>query len=77
MAHLRNTFNFNPGYHFFFFHLQQIVDFPGESVVRNPPANVGDMGSSLLWEDFTCRGAIKPMLRNKRSHHNEKPLHSN
>ena len=76
MAHLRSTFNFNPGYHFFF-PLQQIVDFPGESVVRNPPANAGDMGSSLLWEDFICRGATKPMLRNKRSHHNKKPLHGN
>ena len=47
MAHPRNTFNFNPGYHFFFFFfpLQQIVDFLGDSVVRNPPANAGDMGS--------------------------------
>ena len=57
---------------------------------------------SLVWEDYTCRGATKPMchncwacplqlvshnywspwalesmIRNKRSHHSEKPVHRN
>ena len=44
----------------------------------------------LIWEDSTCGGAtslrartteacvyLEPVLRNKRSHHNEKPTHSN
>ena len=26
-------------------------DFPGGSVVKNPPANGGDVGPSLGWED--------------------------
>ena len=63
-------------------------DFPGGTVVKNPPANAGDTGSALVWEDPTCREATKPcvpqllkpvclepVLRNKRSHHNEKPMH--
>ena len=44
---------------------------------------------SLVWEDFTCQGAINPrhcsyracalgpVLCNKRSHLNEKPAHCN
>ena len=84
-------------------------DFPGGTVVKNPPANAGDMGSSLIQEDPTCCGATKPvhhnywacalepashnywacmpqllkpahlepMLRNKRSHHNENSAHHN
>ena len=28
-----------------------IWGFPGGSVVKNPPANSGDMGSILIWED--------------------------
>ena len=38
--------------------------FPGIPVVKNPPANAGDMGSwvqSLVQEDSTCHGATKPM----------------
>ena len=27
------------------------MGFPGGSVVKNPPANAGDVGSSLGWED--------------------------
>ena len=38
--------------------------FPGGSVVKNPPANAGDMGSISDPEDPTCRGANKPMRRN-------------
>ena len=33
------------------------VDFPGGAVVKNPPANAGDTGSSPAPEDPTCRGA--------------------
>ena len=78
-------------------------DFRGGAVVKNPPANAGDMG----W--IPCREAMKPvrhsywacalepgshnywahvsqllklarlepMLRNKRSHLNEKSMHRN
>ena len=35
--------------------------FPGGSVVKNPPANVGDTSSCLIWEDPTCRGVTKPV----------------
>ena len=72
-------------------------DFLGGSVVKNPPANAGDMGLSLVREDPTSQGAtkrvchnywarepqlLKPaclelVLRNKRSHRNEKPTHHN
>ena len=45
----------------------------------------GTWVQSLVWEDSTCLGATKPMhcncpepvLYNKRSHLNEKPLYSN
>ena len=37
-------------------------DFPGGTVVRNPPANAGDMGS--IREDPTCRGATKQVHHN-------------
>ena len=39
-------------------------DFPGAAVVKNPPANARDRGSSLVQEDPTCRGATKPVLHN-------------
>ena len=29
-------------------------DFPGGTVDKNPPANAGDMGLILVWEDSTC-----------------------
>ena len=38
--------------------------FPGGAVVKNPPANAGDMGASPVREDPTCRGATKPMHHN-------------
>ena len=45
-------------------------DFPGGAVVKNPPANAGDTGSiSGLGRSH--------VLCNKRSHHNEKPVHRN
>ena len=38
--------------------------FRGDSVVKNLPVNLGDMGSILVWEDPTCRGATKPARHN-------------
>ena len=40
--------------------------FPGGSVVKNPPANVGDVGliPDCMWEDSTYRGAAKPRRHN-------------
>ena len=67
-------------------------------MVKNPPANAGEMGSiRSVQEDPTCGGATKPkshnywahtlqllkpahlepVLRNKRSHRDEKPAHRN
>ena len=39
-------------------------DFPGGAVVKNPPVNAGDTGSSPGREDPTCRGATKPVHHN-------------
>ena len=67
--------------------LQLKINFKKERDRKNPPANAGVQ--SLVQEDPTCRGATKsihhnysicalePMLHNKRSHHNEKPMHHN
>ena len=46
-----------------------IEDFPGGAVVKNPPANAGDTGSSpgprtLVRQDPTCCGATKPVRHN-------------
>ena len=56
-------------------------DFPGGPVVKNPPANAGDMGLILVWEDPTGCGATKPMhktleptLQSSRATRTE-PLH--
>ena len=38
-----------------------VQDFPGGAVVKNPPANAGDMGSSPGREDPTHCGATKPV----------------
>ena len=40
--------------------------FPGGSVVKNPPANVGDVGliPDCMWEDSTYRGVAKPRRHN-------------
>ena len=64
------------------------VGLPWWSVVKNLPANAWDMGPILAQEDPTCQEAtllmcsnywnsraLEPMLHNKRSHCNEKPMH--
>ena len=57
-------------------------DFPGGPVVKNPPANAGDMGQSLVQEDPTCYGATKPscsracVLQHEKPP-NAKPTHQN
>ena len=38
--------------------------FPGGSVVKNLPVDVGDVVRSLIWEDPTCLRATKPMCYN-------------
>ena len=38
--------------------------FPGGAVVKNPPVNAGDTGSSPGQEDSTCHRATKPMHHN-------------
>ena len=38
--------------------------FPGGAVVKNLPADAGDTGSILVWEDPTCCGATKPVYHN-------------
>ena len=45
-------------------HKNQGEDFPGSTVVENPPANAGDMVRALVWEDPTCGGASKPVRHN-------------
>ena len=40
------------------------LGFPGGSVVKNPPANAGDVVQSLIQEDRTCRGVTKAMSHN-------------
>ena len=40
------------------------LGFPGGTMVKNLPANAGDMGSSPGQEDPTCRGTNKPMCHN-------------
>ena len=40
------------------------LGFPGGTVVKNPPANAGDMGSSPGLGDPTCRGVTKPVRHN-------------
>ena len=39
-------------------------DFPGGAVVKNPPANAGNTGLSLVQEDPTCCRAARPMRHN-------------
>ena len=62
---------------------EHMRDFPGGAVVKNPPANAGDTGSSPGPEDPTCRGATKPVRHNYRAHalartpQLEKPAHCN
>ena len=83
---------------------QECIDqgFPGGAVVKNPPANARDMGSSPdLGRSHMPRNnkarapqrmslrsrarepqllkptGLEPVLRNKRSHRNGKPMHHN
>ena len=75
------------------FHLSSLfknqTGLPGGPVIRNLPANAGNMGS-IQKESTCCRGAtelkcattvelmhLQLMLHNKRSHHSEKPMHHN
>ena len=64
-------------------------DFPGGAVVKNPPANAGDMGSSpgpgrshmprsnkAHAPQLLNPARLQPVLH-KRSHRNEKPAHHN
>lgn len=37
---------------------------PGGPVVRKPPCNAKDTGSTLAWEDPTCRRVTKPVSHN-------------
>ena len=37
-------------------------DFPGGAVVKNPPANAGDMVQALVRKDPTCRRATKSTI---------------
>ena len=63
-----------------------VLDFPGGTVVKNPPANGGDTGSipgpgrfHMLWGNWACEPELpkpvhlQPTLLNKRSHCSEKP----
>ena len=40
---------------------QKFADFPGGPVVKNPPANSGDMGSIAGLGRFHMHGVTKPM----------------
>ena len=51
--------------------------FPGGAVVRNPPANAGNTGLSPGPGGSHMSVHLEPVLRNKRGHHNEKPMHHN
>ena len=80
----------------------QALGFPGGAVVKNPPADAGDKGSSpgpgssharrssevrapqlpslrsrAREPQLRMPGCLEPVLRNKRSHRNEKPAHHN
>ena len=61
------------------------LDLPGGPVVKNPPANAGDMGSIPGSGRFHMPQSnqahvlqlLKLMLCHTESHHNEKPEHQN
>ena len=48
--------------------LKKERNIPGGPMVKNLPANAGDMGSVLVQEDPTCCGATKPMCHNYGAH---------
>lgn len=37
-----------------------IQDFPGGPLVGSLPANAGNVGSILVWENSTCHGQLSP-----------------
>ena len=43
---------------------KQSRDFPGGTVVKNPPATQGTQVRALVREDPTCHGATKPVRHN-------------
>ena len=64
-------------------------DFPGVSVVKKPPVNAGNTSSipgpvrshmpratKPVHYNHWSPHTLEPVLCNKRSHHNEKPVHS-
>ena len=70
--------------------LKMMMDFPGGSVVNNLPASAGDkgwipgVGRSYMLQNNSAHvpqllklSHLDPILCNKRSHHNEKPVHHN
>ena len=46
-----------------YWHKKLSKSFPGDSPVKNPPANAGDMGQ-IPNQDPTCHGATKPVRHN-------------
>ena len=60
-----------------------LEDFPGGAVVKNPPANAGDMGSSPgpggshMPRSNWARAPqlLEPVLHNRRGYRNERPAH--
>ena len=46
--------------------MEQMKDFPGGPVIKNLPANTGDMdmGLILVQEDFTCLNTAKLVCHN-------------
>ena len=68
----------------------KILGFPGDSLVKNPPSNAGDMGSvpdpvrsHMLWGNkagvpqLLSPHPLEPGLCKKRRHQNEEPMDHN
>ena len=63
--------------------MKLFYSFPGDSLVKNLPANAGDTGlipglgiSQHAMEQLSlCITSSEPVLHNKGNHHNEKPAH--
>ena len=43
---------------------KQEQDVPCGPLVKNLPVHAGDTGRSLVWEDPSCRGAVRPESHN-------------
>ena len=62
-----------------------VEDLPDGAVVKNLPANAGDMGSipgpqedsKPVPHSYWSLHALEPVLHNQRSHYHEKPSHGN